>query len=594
DLGEFGIVEVETEAILVNNGVSDEPFLDHVLESLPLAVRTGTWSIPDVEISARRDLRGERVFSIDPLSARDLDDALHIKELENGNFEVGVHIADVTYFVLPGSKVDEEAAPLTSMIFRVGIPMLPPALCENLCSLNPGQDKLCFSVVWEMDSTGNILNEWIGRTVIRYVENVKHLIPNCLAFASCRSVCKLAYEHAQKIIEGGHLEGCGIDFFNAVATDIETDLQALHKISQELRARRFKSGALSMGSVKLTFDLDEDGQPAHCAVYKQKEANRLIEEVWRRFMLLANMKVAEKISAAFTDQALLRQHGIPSERRMNDLAKAAAKLGFELDVSSAGALNKSIETIEELHGSDMAQVVRTLCIRPMLRARYFCAGVTNMKNFGHYALNVPLYTHFTSPIRRLRSPEKAALHAAQKRRVAAGEALQPAEGRGADRAGREFAAVLVPVPASPGARGRACRRRRGRFSGAGRLVRRPSPWIRDRGSHPPRGRRPAETALRIYWTPHGRTVDANLANLDDGEGRASRSGDEPQETEPPADNHESNLCAAGRENLAGLNVHTIRPLSRVKVRLAAHFDRSPPTIEVTYIREADAPPISAR
>ncbi|KAG1458790.1 hypothetical protein G6F46_006495 [Rhizopus delemar] len=372
ELGPVGYLSAEKEAVIADNSIIDAEFSPVALQGLPEL----PWSIPAVEYRNRLDLRCERVFSIDPITAKDLDDALHIRPLRDGYLEVGVHIADVTYFLKKESPLDTEAmnrGTSTYLADRV-IPMLPSVLCEQLCSLNPGVDRLAFSVLWIMDKFGKITKTWFGRTIIK-------------------SCAKLAYEHAQEVIEGRNLPEDIIIYGNHNAEDILEDIRMLYDMSVHMRQRRKDGGSLSLHSVKLTFELDSNGDPISFDKAESKEANRLIEE----FMLCANISVAQKIKEAFPSEALLRRHENPIERRLDAFLRLTDVLGLNFDGSTAGTLQKSFNSVDN---PDVKSVLLILCIRAMQRAKYFCAGAFNAEKHLHYALNEPVYTHFTSPIRR--------------------------------------------------------------------------------------------------------------------------------------------------------------------------------------------------
>ncbi|KAI9030128.1 hypothetical protein CLU79DRAFT_734178 [Phycomyces nitens] len=371
ELGPIGDIKVETDAILADSNVQDGPFSDLALRGLP----PQTWAIPQSEIDKRRDLRKETVFTIDPPTARDLDDAVHIKKLEDGNYEVGVHIADVTYFLKPNTPLDTEArsrGTSTYLVDRV-IPMLPSLLSEKLCSLNPDSDRLAFSVIWKMDSVGSVLDTWFGRTVIR-------------------SCAKLSYGDAQSVIDGEGLPA-SVQLTSGSFTDIQNAIFDFFRMSQFMRKRRYANGALSMFSVKLCFTLNKDGDPETIQQYEQKEANRLIEE----FMLQANISVAEKIAEHFPDSALLRRHDPPVPRRLEEFIRSAQELGCEIDGETSGSLQ---ESFDEINDPLVKTVILLMAIKPMQRAKYFCAGSVSEEKHLHYALNELLYSHFTSPIRR--------------------------------------------------------------------------------------------------------------------------------------------------------------------------------------------------
>ncbi|XP_036623744.1 DIS3-like exonuclease 2 [Trichosurus vulpecula] len=383
-LGQAGEIEPETEGILMEYGVDFSDFSPEVLECLPQCL---PWAIPPAEFTKRRDLRKDCVFTIDPSTARDLDDALSCKPLPDGNFEVGVHIADVSYFVPEGSALDEVASERATSVYLVQkvVPMLPRLLCEELCSLNPMTDKLTFSVIWKLTPEGKILDEWFGRTII----------------CSCT---KLSYDHAQSMIEHPDRKFREDELPPmSVGHPIEQIHQAilnLHGIAKQLRRQRFADGALRLDQLKLAFTLDQDtGMPQGCHIYEYKDSNKLVEE----FMLLANMAVAHQIYRSFPEQALLRRHPPPQSKLLSDLEELCDQLGLAIDFSSAGALHKSLT---EMFGDDMyslawKEVLTNMCSRPMQMAVYFCTGaLRDEAQFRHYALNVPLYTHFTSPIRR--------------------------------------------------------------------------------------------------------------------------------------------------------------------------------------------------
>ncbi|XP_053167468.1 DIS3-like exonuclease 2 isoform X2 [Hemicordylus capensis] len=383
-LGQAGEIEPETEGILTEYGVDFSDFSPEALQCLPQSL---PWIIPPAEFAKRRDLREECIFTIDPSTAKDLDDALSCKLLPDGNFEVGVHIADVSYFVVEGTALDEVASKRATSVYLVQkvIPMLPKLLCEELCSLNPLTDRLTFSVIWKLTPEGKILDEWFGRTVI----------------CSC---AKLSYDHAQSMIEQPE-RAFAAEELPALSPrhSVEEVRQAvlhLHQIAQQLRKQRFMDGALRLDQLKLAFTLDkESAMPQGCYVYQYRDSNKLVEE----FMLLANMAVAHQIYRAFPAQALLRRHPPPQTKMLDDLMEFCSQMGLEVDCSNAGALHKSLtETCgEDKYAEARKEVLTNMFSRPMQMALYFCAGVLEDETlFRHYALNVPLYTHFTSPIRR--------------------------------------------------------------------------------------------------------------------------------------------------------------------------------------------------
>ncbi|KAL2624039.1 hypothetical protein R1flu_008284 [Riccia fluitans] len=393
-LGPGGTIEAQTAAILFENAVHAADFPESCLTCLPKV----PWTVPEREAKKRRDLRGLRVFTIDPPTAKDLDDALSVELLGDGMLRIGVHIADVSFFVEPNTVLDKEARSRSTSVYLIQrvLPMLPPLLCEELCSLNPGVDRLAFSVTWTVDSSGIIRDQWIGRTIIR-------------------SCAKLTYGHAQEMIDdnfdvsycgnAGH-EPSGVEGSAPLLhgehswSDVVEDVKTLHEIAKRRRECRFDGGALKLENSKMVFFLDDDGEPYDSMMYHHQDSNFLVEE----FMLMANMTVARVISGAFPERALLRRHPEPSSRKLKEFEDFCTKNGFQLDTSSSGALHISLENMRESFQDDpvLFNILMLYATKPMQLAKYFCTGELKGKedDWGHYALAVPLYTHFTSPIRR--------------------------------------------------------------------------------------------------------------------------------------------------------------------------------------------------
>ncbi|CAL8326820.1 unnamed protein product [Arctogadus glacialis] len=383
-LGQAGEIEPETEGILMEYDVDFSEFPDVVLDCLPTAL---PWSVPPEELGQRKDLREECIFTIDPATARDLDDALSCKQLTDGNFEVGVHIADVSYFVEEGNALDAIASQRATSVYMVQkvVPMLPRLLCEELCSLNPLTERLTFSVVWTLSPQGKILSEWFGRSVIR-------------------SCVKLSYDHAQSMIDGpdrlfspGELPP--MDPRHPL-DQVHQAVLRLHALAQQLRQQRFDGGALRLDQLKLSFTLDKDSMmPQGCYVYQYRDSNKLVEE----FMLLANMAVAHQIYRSFPQEAMLRRHPPPQTKMVDELQEFCDQMGVAVDLSSAGALHASLHRSlgDDQYAGARKEVLTKMCSKPMQMALYFCTGALEDEAlFQHYALNVPRYTHFTSPIRR--------------------------------------------------------------------------------------------------------------------------------------------------------------------------------------------------
>ncbi|KAI1301313.1 DIS3-like exonuclease 2 [Halotydeus destructor] len=387
-LGCSGEIEAETRLILAEHEVDDMDFAPADYEGIP-GLETETWPLPEEEVASRRDFRTECVFTIDPATARDLDDALSIKELPeliDGKkiYEVGVHIADVSYFLKETMPLDETARQRTTSVYLVQkvIPMLPRILCEKHCSLTPGEDKLTFSVVWKMDEDGKVHEEWFGRTVIN-------------------SCVKLSYEYAQDMLDAPNrewkLEELPQLFKEWTPTHISWSVNRLMDISRKLRQKRFDNGALKIDKLKISFVLDkETGLPTGFAAHLNKDSNSLVEEL----MLLANMSVADKIYRSFPEISFLRNHPPPDEKLLKEFQSFCEYNNFEVDPTNSGTLQRTLAAITE-GNEDVSRVVSHFLLRSMKNAAYFCTGMkSSMIDFHHYALNVPFYTHFTSPIRR--------------------------------------------------------------------------------------------------------------------------------------------------------------------------------------------------
>ncbi|XP_053688152.1 DIS3-like exonuclease 2 [Sabethes cyaneus] len=381
-IGKCGDLDVETCAILVEYDLDVTPYSEEIIKSLP----TAPFQIPAEEIERRTDLREECVFTIDPLTARDLDDALSCKVLKNGNFEIGVHISDVSYFLKEGSELDELVKLRATSIYMVDnvYHMLPKPLCF-LCSLLPGEDKMAFSVFWEITPKAKIVKTRFAKTIIN-------------------SCAQLAYEHAQIMLENPN-EDLKLEDFPKILHDYTPNflsriVNQLQSIALQLRANRMENGCLKINQPKLTFTLDpKSGKPTAFATYQLRSANQMIED----FMLLANSSVAEFCRSKFSDRSILRNHVSPSAIQMNNLAKMLARHGYTMEVDSSKSVAQSIESIiAACPQPDAARTALNVMIaKPMTRAQYFCSGFASTdEEFYHYALAIPIYTHFTSPIRR--------------------------------------------------------------------------------------------------------------------------------------------------------------------------------------------------
>lgn len=321
--------------------------------------------ITEAEIARRRDFRNVLTITVDPGDAKDFDDALSLRKLDNGNWEVGVHIADVAHYVREGSPTDLEAQNRGTSIYLVDrtIPMLPEKLSNNICSLRPNEEKLCFAAVFEMNDEAEILNEWIGKTVIK-------------------SARRYAYEEVQTVIEGG--EG-----------DYKEEILVLHGLASKLRSMRMKAGSINFHSEEVKFILDESGKPIDTYVKVQQESHMLIED----FMLLANRTVAERIGKPLGRKKIktfvYRIHDEPNPEKLNTFLQFIGKLGYSMNISTREKLVKSYNDLfKAVDGKGEKNLVETVAIRTMAKAEYSTA------NIGHYGLAFKFYTHFTSPIRR--------------------------------------------------------------------------------------------------------------------------------------------------------------------------------------------------
>ena len=360
-LGKAGENNAEIHAILAEFGL---PY--RYPESVERVANKLEPGITAEEIARRRDMRGVTTFTIDPADAKDFDDALSIEKLPNGRWEIGVHIADVTHYVKPGSVIDKEAYERATSVYLVDrtVPMLPERLCNYICSLRPGEDKLCHSVVFEMDDNAKVHKYKICHTVIN----------------SDRRFC---YEEAQEIIEKG--EG-----------ELAQEILTFHALAQKLRKQRFEEGAVEFNREEKYFDIDETGTPTAVHLHVSREANQLIEE----FMLLANRTVAAhigKVPASKKAKAFVyRIHEEPDSEKLSNVAHIALHFGHKLKTSgTAKEVNRSInKLLKEIKGKPEEELISLLAIKAQAKAVY------STENVGHYGLAFEYYTHFTSPIRR--------------------------------------------------------------------------------------------------------------------------------------------------------------------------------------------------
>ena len=360
-LGKNGDNNTEIHAILAEFGL---PY--KYPEAVERAAKRIGPGITPEEIAKREDCREVLTFTIDPKDAKDFDDALSIRKLANGHYEVGVLIADVTHYVHPDTSLDKEAQKRATSIYLVDrvVPMLPEHLSNGVCSLRPNEEKLTFSCIFEMDENGTVFNHRIGKTVI------------------C-SNRRFAYEEAQEIIETGKGE-------------YAEEILILDKIAKALRAERFKKGAMEFDRAEVKFNLDENGKPVGVYYKVSKDANKLVEEL----MLLANRTVATAIGKPAGNKKpkafVYRIHDKPDEQKLNDLANMASAFGYRIKTTgSPREINRSInQMLKEVKGRGEENLLSVLALRSMAKAVY------SVDNIGHYGLCFDYYTHFTSPIRR--------------------------------------------------------------------------------------------------------------------------------------------------------------------------------------------------
>ena len=359
-LGNPGENDVEMKSILLAHDYPIEfpKEVEKEAEAIPVRIQKS-------EIKKRKDFREVFTITIDPQDAKDYDDAISLRKLDNGHWEVGVHIADVSYYVRPGTAIDQEAYNRGTSVYLVDrtIPMLPEKLCNKVCSLRPDEEKLTFSAVFEMDNEARVLNHWIGRTIIK----------------SCR---RYNYDEVQAVIEGGD------DVY-------KEQLLTFHHLATKLREQRMAKGSLNFHTEEVKFILDEKGKPIDTYIRVQNESHELIED----FMLLANRTVAETFgkpdSLWKNNTFVYRIHDEPNPEKLNNFLRLITRLGYTMDISTRSKLVKSYNKLfADVEGKGEKNLVETVAIRTMAKAVY------STENIGHYGLAFDYYTHFTSPIRR--------------------------------------------------------------------------------------------------------------------------------------------------------------------------------------------------
>ncbi len=358
-LGPVGVHEVEMHAIMAEFGLSA-----HFPSQVAAEAEAIPETISEQELARRKDFRSVTTLTIDPVDAKDFDDALSLSKLPNGHYEVGIHIADASYYVQEGSLLDQEALKRGTSVYLVDrtIPMLPEKLSNELCSLNPHEDKFSFSAVFELDSRGNVQQEWLGETVIH-------------------SNKRFSYEEAQQVITQQH-------------GNFYEELNVLNQLAKQLRAARFKQGAINFETVEVKFELDAQGKPLRVVPKVWQDTHKLVEE----FMLLANMRVATRVSKMHQRKDLptfvYRTHDDPDPDKLSDFWGFVKQLGYKGPTRKESISNALNTILKASSGTTEANIIQSLAIRTMAKAVY------TSEDKGHFGLAFQNYTHFTSPIRR--------------------------------------------------------------------------------------------------------------------------------------------------------------------------------------------------
>ncbi|QIX01737.1 hypothetical protein AMS68_007254 [Peltaster fructicola] len=371
-LGDAGDLKVETDALLRDNNFGPDEFTDAVLKNVGLE----GWSVSNDSESAlegRRDFRQEQTFTIDPNGSKELDDAIHFKDLGDGEVEIGMHVADVAHFIKPNTLVDREAKKRGTGVYLMNrsVDMLPAKLSNDVCCLKPGEERYTISVVFRVNAaTGRVLEDhtWIGKAVIQ-------------------SSGKLSYDEVDAVIRGKASPGANL------SKDRAEQILTLHSITQKFRQARFGGEEGSLTALRLFYQLDDENVPVEQNIFDSTPAHEMIEELSHK----TNAFVAEIINAAMPDKALLRRQASPNSRRLALFAERMNNIGYDMDISTSAALQNSLFRIED---ADIRKGMETLVIKSMQRARYFLPSKIPDNNLTHYALNMPLYTHFTNPSRR--------------------------------------------------------------------------------------------------------------------------------------------------------------------------------------------------
>ncbi|KAI9492332.1 hypothetical protein BDB00DRAFT_883467 [Zychaea mexicana] len=377
ELGQVTDLDVQVMAILADNNVSELPFSDAVMSCLP--ANAATCELSAAELKDRRDYTDQRMFTIDPAGSNALDDAFSVRKLSEDTFEVGVHVSDVTHYIVPHSAMDKEARArgVRVDLQHKFVPMLPGELTDQVTNLDPGKKRLAISVVWTITSKGKILDTWIGKTVVR-------------------SDAQLSHQDAQKAIDSESLLERVSDNSD-LCQGVEQDIRTLAKIGSAMRDMRLEEGGAMTqmrDELEFTFEYGHQIAPSNVSTYTRPAAATYMKE----FLLQANISVAQKISSHLPEQALCRRQPPPVDRKIRELeAYAARHLGVSLDVSNASTIEHSITSI---HDAPLRKLVTSILLKTFNSPKYYCTGTLDILKYSHYALNVPLFTHFTAPSRR--------------------------------------------------------------------------------------------------------------------------------------------------------------------------------------------------
>lgn len=369
-LGEAGDLKVETDALLRDNNFGPDDFSDAVIKNVGFE----DWSVANDGESAlenRRDFRSEQTFTIDPNGSKELDDAIHFKTLDDGHVEIGIHVADVAHFVKAGGLVDREAKKRGTGVYLLNrsVNMLPHRISTEICCLSPGEERYTVSVVFKVNrDTGRVIDEdtWIGKSVIK-------------------SSGKLSYEEVDAVINGTDSASVG--------EERSKQITMLHDITKKLRQARFEDRSDDLAPLRLLYQLDDENVPVESNIFNSSPAHELIEELSNK----TNAFVAQKIFAGLPEKALLRRQASPNPRRLQTFAERMTNIGYDIDISSSSALQHSLFKIQD---PEIRKGMETLLVKAMQRAKYFIPAKVTDDAYLHYALNLPLYTHFTNPSRR--------------------------------------------------------------------------------------------------------------------------------------------------------------------------------------------------